>query len=215
MHGDEDSLYTLKLTRIINGIALLDPNKIYKILTFYNLKRIKNIIDHNSVMANSRDGDQIYLRYLIIFKYVLRTIKLIFIIMSVSYFLGVIWYLFSFEIYHHKEEELERLDSSIYNTETFITSFDLDPHEPKRTNPHNMSLLMYFAYTTLSTVGFGDFNPRSDSERLFCILILLLGVAIFGLILGNFDEIIRRFHNLDHEFENEDELNKFFDTLKH
>lgn len=91
----------------------------------------------------------------------------------------------------------------------------MDPHEPKRTNPHNMSLLMYFAYTTLSTVGFGDFNPRSDSERLFCILILLLGVAIFGLILGNFDEIIRRFHNLDHEFENEDELNKFFDTLKH
>lgn len=49
-----------------------------------------------------------------------------------------------------------------------------------------MVLLMYFSYTTLSTVGFGDFNPRSDLERLFCILVLLLGVGIFGFILGNF-----------------------------
>ena len=60
-----------------------------------------------------------------------------------------------------------------------------------------MVLLMYFSYTTLSTVGFGDFNPRSDYERLLCILILLLGVGIFALILGNFKEILERFQKID------------------
>lgn len=77
-----------------------------------------------------------------------------------------------------------------------------------------MALLMYFAYTTLSTVGFGDFNPRSDYERLICILVLLLGVAIFGLIMGNFLEIIDKFRTLDSVIEDADELNKFFDTIK-
>ena len=90
----------------------------------------------------------------------------------------------------------------------------MDPHESSRSNSHNMVLLVYFAYTTLSTVGFGDFNPRSDYERLFCIVIFLFGVAIFGLILGNFQEILIRFNSLDDEYEEEDRLCMFFDTLK-
>lgn len=90
----------------------------------------------------------------------------------------------------------------------------MDPATSSRTNAHNMVLLMYFSYTTLSTVGFGDFNPRSDYERLLCICILLLGVGIFALILGNFQEILERFQKLDENAGDEDELNKFFDTLK-
>ena len=50
--------------------------------------------------------------------------------------------------------------------------------------------LMYFAFTTLSTVGFGDFYPQSDSERLFACVILVFGVAIFSYIMGNFIEIL-------------------------
>ena len=49
----------------------------------------------------------------------------------------------------------------------------MNPATSSRTNGHNMALLMYFSYTTLSTTGFGDFNPRSDLERLLCIMILL------------------------------------------
>lgn len=77
-----------------------------------------------------------------------------------------------------------------------------------------MVLLMYFSYTTLSTVGFGDLTPRSDFERLVCICILLLGVAIFGLIMGDFQAMIDRFQKLDEEIEDGDMLNKFFDTIK-
>jgi hypothetical protein len=51
-------------------------------------------------------------------------------------------------------------------------------------------IMMYFAFTSLSTVGFGDFNPRSNSERLFCAFILLFGVAIFSYIMGIFIEIL-------------------------
>ena len=91
---------------------------------------------------------------------------------------------------------------------------DMDPATSSRTNGHNMVLLMYFSYTTLSTVGFGDFNPRSDLERLICIIILLSGVSIFALIMSNFLNIIERFKLIDEVIEDGEMLTKFFDTIK-
>lgn len=128
-----------------------------------------------------------------IFKYILSTIKLVFIIMTFTYFLGIFWQVITMELYQHQYDDNQLLDPEIFNTETFITTNDMDPTTSSRTNAHNIALLMYFSYTTLSTVGFGDFNPRSDQERLICILILMLGVGIFALILGNFKEILERF----------------------
>jgi len=49
---------------------------------------------------------------------------------------------------------------------------------------------MYYSFTSLTTVGFGDYNPRSEFERIFCAMILLFGVAIFSYIMGNFIEIL-------------------------
>ena len=46
--------------------------------------------------------------------------------------------------------------------------------------------LVYFTFTTLSTVGFGDFNPKSNVERLVVAFGMLLGVAIFSIIMGQF-----------------------------
>jgi hypothetical protein len=51
----------------------------------------------------------------------------------------------------------------------------------------------YFALTTLSTVGYGDFFPISNQER-FCTLIIQLGgVAFFSYIMGNFIEIVANY----------------------
>lgn len=79
----------------------MDPTKIYENLTHYNLQRIRTLIEKDEIRATSRNSDQIYLKYLMIFKYFIRTFKLVVIIMSVSYFLGVIWYIISFEMFHH------------------------------------------------------------------------------------------------------------------
>tara|TARA_B110000285_G_C15101202_1_gene605101 strand:+ start:1549 stop:1737 length:189 start_codon:yes stop_codon:yes gene_type:complete len=43
---------------------------------------------------------------------------------------------------------------------------------------------LYFAFTSLSTVGFGDFYPINDHERLVGAFVLLGGVAAFSYILG-------------------------------
>jgi hypothetical protein len=73
---------------------------------------------------------------------------------------------------------------------------------------------MYFAYTTLSTVGFGDKVPRSDSERLIGCVILISGVALFGMILGQLTELIDNFKALNEEIDDGNELRKFFECIK-
>ena len=75
---------------------------------------------------------------------------------------------------------------ALEHPETFIHHFELSQV------PLNKMIILslYYAFTSLSTVGFGDFHPRSDAERLTCALILLLGVACFSYIMGNFIAVL-------------------------
>ena len=51
----------------------------------------------------------------------------------------------------------------------------------------------YYALTTLSTVGYGDYYPVSDRERVLAVIIMLGGVAFFSYIMGHFIEIISNY----------------------
>ena len=74
--------------------------------------------------------------------------------------------------------------------------------------------MIYYAFTTLSTVGFGDFYPSSNAERALCAFILLGGVAIFSYIMGNFIEILVSIQNLNSEFNEGENLYKWFGLIK-
>ena len=81
----------------------------------------------------------------------------------------------------------------------FLAYYGIEDYEPRGGLIElgalaNQSLIvMYWAFTTLSTVGFGDYNPRSDGERLMCAFFMLFGVAIFSYIMGIFIEILDQF----------------------
>jgi len=74
---------------------------------------------------------------------------------------------------------------------------------------------LYYSFTSLSTIGLGDFNPRSDLERLVCSFLLLFGVAVFSYIIGTLIEIIDTFNNFNKEPGDAEalELNKFLSVL--
>ena len=60
----------------------------------------------------------------------------------------------------------------------------------ENSNVRNMIIVTYWAFTTLTTVGFGDYHPRNNAERALCSFILLFGVMMFSLIMGNYIEIL-------------------------
>ena len=73
---------------------------------------------------------------------------------------------------------------------------------------------MYWAYTTVTSVGFGDFTPRSDSERLFTILIILIGVSVKSYIMGRFVDILFNYQMMNGNLNDGDFLTQFLNTLK-
>ena len=53
-----------------------------------------------------------------------------------------------------------------------------------------MLIGFYYALTSLSTVGFGDYVPKSDLERGICIFMLVFGVTIFSICMSQLLEIV-------------------------
>ena len=83
----------------------------------------------------------------------------------------------------------------------------------KKSAAENTLIVAYFAFTSLSTVGFGDYHPRSDIERFVGAFILLFGVAIFSYIMGNFISILDQFKDFNKDLDDGDGLAKFFGVI--
>ncbi|VDA99708.1 hypothetical protein S1OALGB6SA_781 [Olavius algarvensis spirochete endosymbiont] len=52
----------------------------------------------------------------------------------------------------------------------------------------------YWTITTLTTIGYGDITPESPIQFIYVIVVMLMGAAIYGFIIGNIANIIA---NLD------------------
>ena len=73
--------------------------------------------------------------------------------------------------------------------DNFIAKFDL----ANKSDGELALIAAYFSFTSLSTVGLGDYHPRSDGERIIAAFMLLFGVAIFSYIMGHFIDILNQF----------------------
>lgn len=49
---------------------------------------------------------------------------------------------------------------------------------------------LYWSVTTLTTVGYGDIIPSTDSERMYAMLAMIIGSAFYGYIIGCITSVI-------------------------
>ena len=49
---------------------------------------------------------------------------------------------------------------------------------------------MYFVLTTFTTVGFGDINGVTNSERLFCLILMLVGAVAFSFAVSSLSSML-------------------------
>lgn len=75
-------------------------------------------------------------------------------------------------------------------------------------------LLTYFSVTTLSTVGFGDYYPVSNLERLCGFILLFGGVISFSLIQGQLFDMIYKVQIANQDYDDSDNLQKFMLQIK-
>lgn len=91
-----------------------------------------------------------------------------------------------FKSWKTEEELIENADYG----ESFKGNFLTEYHVYEKSHSARVYQVSYFAFTSLSTVGFGDLHPQSDAECFICSFILLFGVAIFSYCMGQFTEIL-------------------------
>jgi voltage-gated potassium channel len=72
---------------------------------------------------------------------------------------------------------------------------------------------VWWAWVTVTTVGYGDFVPLSIEGRLFASFLILMGIGLFSLLTANFSafiisreerEILRREHRILSKLEDLD-----------
>ena len=131
--------------------------------------------------------------------YVFRVFRSVLIIFLLSYFVGTLWFIIS------------------KNTSESPTAFTFYNHYNLKDKPatENLIIVLYFAFTTLSTVGFGDYNPKSELERTITAFILLIGVACFSYIMTQFIEILMNYQSVTADNEDSENLSKWFGLLAH
>lgn len=59
----------------------------------------------------------------------------------------------------------------------------------------------YFTITTVATVGYGDFAPETSIERIYCILLMVIGVTSFTFVSGALSSIISNYDQRQSELQ--------------
>ena len=91
----------------------------------------------------------------------------------------------------------------------FINYFEFKDMEEEGLHFASMTKVVYFSLTTLTTIGFGDIHPRTRIERIFGLPLFIFGVAIFGIIMQNFQNMFEDFIKYAEDLEESEFLTKF------
>jgi hypothetical protein len=110
-------------------------------------------------------------------------IKLVSIILVLLHLATCIWY------YSARLEE--------FNPDTWVFRYGL-------MNESTGKLYLfgfYWAVTTLTTVGFGDFSGGTAAERIICILWMMIGVGFYSFTVGSIASILSSMDSKKKELE--------------
>jgi len=72
------------------------------------------------------------------------------------------------------------------------TSLDVyfDPRGGMSSSTQKYLAGIYWAMTTLSTVGYGDITPQTDAERAYAMAAMVIGGSLYGYVVGSVTSIV-------------------------
>ena len=73
---------------------------------------------------------------------------------------------------------------------------------------------MYYALTTLATVGYGDYFPISIPEKIVGSMVQLLGVSFFSVLMNNFIDVVLSMKSPNGFNDSEDGLLNWFAQIR-
>ncbi|HOJ50788.1 MAG TPA: cyclic nucleotide-binding domain-containing protein [Spirochaetota bacterium] len=83
-------------------------------------------------------------------------------------------------------------------------------YDSNLTNSENYLRAFYWALTTVSTIGYGDITPSNNVQIIFTICVQLVGVGMYGFIIGNISSLLANVDIARRQFQEKlDKINIF------
>jgi len=115
---------------------------------------------------------------------VAKTLKLFALLFGLAHFFGCFWNMSTTadysELGYENETEFEKTGDADYVplSDSYIEA-------------------LYWAFTTMTTVGYGDVLPKEDNGRLYATIMMIMGATMFSYIVGSASSIITNEKNGD------------------
>lgn len=89
--------------------------------------------------------------------------------------------------------------------DNWLTAYHGDESWKELPVQSNYLIALYWAFVTVTTVGYGDINPANNYERGFAIIAVFAGTAVFAYVVGEIQTIFTKVSPSEEEFEKKKE----------
>jgi len=162
----------LKLTRAL---------KIVKLIKLMRLLRLNQLLDglHDNFPINT---------------FISKAISLVMLVLYIGHLIACSWYWVGLESFAQDTEPHSGERASWLINANLVVEPML--WEGAKATVFHASLgekyvgAFYWAFTTMTTVGYGDITPTTARERLFTVATMMVGASLFGYIVGHVTTLV-------------------------
>ncbi|XP_035706356.1 potassium voltage-gated channel subfamily H member 6 isoform X3 [Folsomia candida] len=112
----------------------------------------------------------------------------------IAHWLACIWYAIGNAERTFSNPGIGWLDHLANDTHQFY-GFDENNKTVGPTLKSRYVTALYFTFSSLTSVGFGNVSPNTDAEKMFTIAVMLVGSLMYASIFGNVSAIIQRLYS--------------------
>ncbi|EAR82348.1 cation channel family protein (macronuclear) [Tetrahymena thermophila SB210] len=166
------------------SLKLIRLARLPKFLRLLEAQKMDDLLD----MLLEKFSQKQKMNYIFFIRYLYKFMKFVIFAIALTYFIGCIWYL----VVTYAEKDSGEVG--------FIEKYGINFYDNKR----KLVICCYFVMTTITTVGYGDYTPQSNNEKIVGIIIMILGIAFFSYIMGNFTDVLTSQKKLGEGFKSSD-----------
>mmetsp|Transcript_18172 Transcript_18172/g.37059 ORF Transcript_18172/g.37059 Transcript_18172/m.37059 type:complete len:1366 (-) Transcript_18172:58-4155(-) len=158
------AIATLNATDVSEGEASADAGeleslKLLKVVRLVRLMKLVRLLKLGSYLEKIEEEFSINPAAFELFKLLLQ-------VTFIAHMFGCFWYFTSVQTTDPEDSWYWELDDTFTIEDKYIAS-------------------LYWAFTTMTTVGYGDIPAKSTAEKWYSVVIMMLGATVFGYILAN------------------------------
>ena len=158
-------VHVAKLPRLFRIVRI---TKLLKILRLYRFKKwIRNVQVHYNIHHGFT-----------------KLFNIIIIVLFATHLVACLWYALGVKLdVQDSQECTDGIEEGWVCRENLVN----------KPSGHTYIAALYWAFSTLTTVGYGDISARSIEEQIFSMLMMLLGVSWYAYTVGSMSTILASF----------------------